>query len=45
MPRRDLTLAHKIAFLQKIKSQPLKTILRQLAEITAVPKCTTAGIR
>ena len=40
MPRKDLTLANKIALLEKIKSQPINTSQRRLVEITGVPKTT-----
>ena len=40
MPRNALTLAGKIALLDKLKSQPLNTSYRRLAEITGVPKST-----
>jgi hypothetical protein len=40
MPRRDLTLAAKIALLEKIKNQRPNTNHRQLANISAVPKST-----
>ncbi|KII73427.1 hypothetical protein RF11_05263 [Thelohanellus kitauei] len=40
MPRNDFTLSSKIALLDKIKSQPLNTSYRRLAEITGVPKST-----
>ncbi|KII73547.1 Tigger transposable element-derived protein 4 [Thelohanellus kitauei] len=44
MPRYDLTLSSKIALLDKIKSQPLNTSYRRLAEITGVPKSTIARV-
>ena len=40
MPRKDLSLANKIALLDKIKSQPINTSQRRLVEITGVPKTT-----
>jgi hypothetical protein len=36
MPRRDLTLADRIALLEQIKNQ--------LADITGAPKCTVARV-
>jgi hypothetical protein len=44
MPKRDLTLADKIALLEQIKNQPPNTSHYQLVEITGVPKCTTAHV-
>lgn len=44
MPRKDLTLSSKIALLDKIKSQPLNTSQRRLAEITGVPKSTISRL-
>jgi hypothetical protein len=38
MPRRDVTLADKIALLEKIKNQPPNTNHRQWAEINGVLK-------
>ncbi|KII65672.1 hypothetical protein RF11_16081 [Thelohanellus kitauei] len=38
MPRTDFTLSSKIFLRDKIKSQPLNTSYRWLAEITGVPK-------
>jgi hypothetical protein len=42
MPRRNIMLTDKIASLEKIKNQPPNTSHRQLAQITEVPKSTTA---
>ncbi|KII69397.1 Tigger transposable element-derived protein 4 [Thelohanellus kitauei] len=44
MPRNDITLSSKIALLDKIKSQPLNTSYRRLAEITGVPKSTISRL-
>jgi plasmid maintenance system antidote protein VapI len=44
MPRRYVTLADKPALLEEIKNQPPNTSDHQLAEITGVPKSTTARI-
>jgi DNA-binding IclR family transcriptional regulator len=44
MPRRDLTLADKIALLEQVKNQPPNTGHRQLVEITGVPKSTIARV-
>jgi hypothetical protein len=38
MPRRDLTLAEKIVFLDQIKQQPPKTSQRRLVEIAGLAK-------
>lgn len=40
MPRRELTLADKVAILDEIRSQPPNTSNRQLEAITGVPKST-----
>jgi hypothetical protein len=42
MPRRNVTLADKIASLEKIKNQPPDTCHRQLGEITGVLKSSIA---
>ncbi|KII60913.1 hypothetical protein RF11_13885 [Thelohanellus kitauei] len=39
-----MTLSSKIALLDKIKSQPLNTSYRRLAEITGVPKSTISRV-
>ncbi|KAK0065148.1 tigger transposable element-derived protein 4 [Biomphalaria pfeifferi] len=44
MPRKDLTLAEKIGFLDKIKQLPSHTTQRQLVEITGLPKTTVARL-
>jgi hypothetical protein len=44
MPRRDVTLADKIALLEKIKNQPPDTGHRQLAEITGLSKSAIACV-
>jgi hypothetical protein len=44
VPRRDVTLADKIALLEKIKNQLPATSHQQLAEITGVPKPTFARV-
>ena len=44
MPRRDLTLAEKIDFLDKIRQQPPNTSQRRLAEITGLAKTTTSRL-
>jgi hypothetical protein len=44
MPRRDLTLAEKIGFLDQIKQQPPKTSQRRLVEITGLAKNTILSL-
>ncbi|KAH9509465.1 Tigger transposable element-derived protein 4 [Bulinus truncatus] len=45
MSRNDLSLTSKIALLDKIKSQPLDTSYRRLAEITGVPSTISRVLR
>jgi hypothetical protein len=42
--RRDVTLADKIALLERIKHQPHNTCHHQLAEVTGEPKSTIARV-
>ena len=44
MPRRDLTLAEKIVFLDKIKQQPQNTSQRRLMVITGLAKTTISRL-
>jgi hypothetical protein len=44
MPRRDVTLAAKIALLEKIENQLPNTNHCQMAEITGVPKSESARV-
>jgi hypothetical protein len=44
MPRRDVTLAEKIALLEKITNEPSNTSHCQLAEITGVSKSAIARV-
>ena len=44
MPRRDLTLAEKIGFLDQIKQHPPNTSQRRLVEITGLAKTTISRL-
>jgi hypothetical protein len=44
MPRSDVTPLTKLSYLKKIRNQPSNTNHRQMAEITGVPKSTTARV-